>query len=370
MTVGESLPDIRLRVRLPRAQFTLDVDLTVPAAGVTVLYGPSGSGKTSLLRCVAGLERPQAAQVSVAGELWQDDEQGVWVPTHHRALGYVFQEASLFEHLDVRANVLYGMRRGARRNRGAASPAFDLNSVAELLGIGHLLGRRPAQLSGGERQRVAIARALAGQPRLLLLDEPLSAIDSARRDDILPWLERLRDELHLPMLYVTHSADELVRLARTLVVLDGGRVRAQGPVRDVLSSLHPPVSVGEDAGAILHATVAQRDATWGLARLSLQGGELWVRDAGTEVGRGVRLRLLARDISLSLDRPQRTSIQNHLACTVVAHADEAHPSQMLVQLRCGDSLLLARVTRRAWHELGLALGSSVWAQVKAVALLP
>lgn len=370
MTIGAPAHDIRLRATLHRAQFMLEVDLTVPAAGVTVLYGPSGSGKTSLLRCVAGLERPRSAWVSIAGEVWQDDEHGLWVPTHHRAVGYVFQEASLFEHLDVRANVLYGVRRGARRGVRATAPDFDLSAVTELLGIGHLLGRRPAQLSGGERQRVAIARALAAHPHLLLLDEPLAAIDPARRDDILPWLERLRDELQLPMLYVTHSADELVRLARTLVVLDAGRVRAHGPVHEVLASLHPPVSVGEDAGAILHATVAERDASWGLARLKLAGGELWVRDAGTEVGRVVRLRLLARDISLSLDRPQRTSVQNQLACSVEAHVDDTHPSQMLVQLRCGNDLLLARVTRRAWHALGLGVGRSVWAQVKAVALLP
>ena len=367
-----SVGELQLRLVLPRSDFRLEVDLTLPPSGITVLFGASGSGKTSLLRCVAGLERPSQARIIVGTEVWQDDAQGVFLPVHRRALGYVFQEASLFDHLDVRGNLDYGLRRATARGGPGAPRAYghDLEEAVGLLGIAHLLRRRPGELSGGERQRVAIARALASRPRLLLLDEPLSAIDAARRDEILPWLERLRDELRLPMLYVTHSADELTRLAQSLVVLEQGRVLAQGPVKAVLSSLTPPVVVGEDAGAMLQATVASRDSIWGLACLRLPGGELWVRDSGTAVGRSVRLRVLARDISLNLERPQRTSVQNHLPCTVEAQVADAHPSQVLVQLRCAGDVLLARITRRAWSELALAPGARVWAQVKSVALIP
>ena len=230
---------------LPRADFVLSVDLALPAQGITVLFGASGSGKTTLLRGVAGLERgPESSGlVEIAGERWQDDSAQVFWPTWRRPLGYVFQEASLLEHLDVQGNLQYGLKR--TRNPQAA-PA--LAAAIELLGIGGLLQRRAAQLSGGERQRVAIARALATQPRLLLLDEPLAALDAERRQDILPWLERLRDELHIPMLYVTHAIDELARLADHLVVLERGQVQAAGHVTEVMARTDGPALGGEEAG--------------------------------------------------------------------------------------------------------------------------
>lgn len=369
-------PDEPLQVRLSlaRADFTLNVDIELPARGITVLYGPSGSGKTSLLRCVAGLERAVSpagrapARVVVGREVWQDEAAGVFLLTHQRPLGYVFQEASLFEHLDVRGNLHYGLKRSWR---GAllAHGQRTLDEAVALLGIGHLLARRVEQLSGGERQRVAIARALATGPRLLLLDEPLAALDAARRQEILPWLERLRDELQLPMLYVTHSADELARLAQHLVVLERGQVRAAGPVAQVLSALDSPLVVGEDAGALLQGTVLERDAAWHLARVGFPGGALSVRDEGLPVGREVRLRVLARDVSLALVEPHQTSIQNLLPVVVDAIVPDAHASQVLVRLRCGDSLLLARITRRASEALGLRSGLSVWAQVKSAALV-
>ena len=224
-----------VRLRLERAAFALDVDLALPLSGITAVYGASGSGKTSLLRCVAGLERAKAALVTVGGQVWQDDAQGVFVPTWQRRLGYVFQEASLFEHMDVAANLQYGLQRAGRT---ASRPALD--AAIAMLGIGALLPRRAHQLSGGERQRVAIARALATQPRLLLLDEPLASLDHARCQDILPWLERMRDELHIPALYVTHALDEVARLADTLVVLDDGKVAAVGPVGDLLVEMDAP----------------------------------------------------------------------------------------------------------------------------------
>ena len=358
-----SAPLSHLRLKLQRADFALDVDLQLPGQGITVLVGVSGSGKTSLLRCVAGLERTPDARVAIAGETWQDDAAGIYLPTWQRPLGYVFQEASLFEHLNVRGNLQFGLQRA----KGADSSA--LNAAIDLLGIAALLERKTSQLSGGERQRVAIARALATQPRLLLLDEPLAALDHARRQDILPWLERLRDELKIPMLYVTHSSDEVARLADTLVVLDEGRVKACGPVAEVLAGLDMPVVLGDDAGALLSATVEARDERWHLAQLRFNGGSLWVRDTGLPLGRQVRVRVLARDVSIALTKPSQTSIQNLLPCVVQAIGPDTHASQTLIQLQCGQSVLLARVTARAVDALQLKPGMLVWAQVKSVALV-
>ena len=356
--------DFHVRLSLPRADFDLQVDLQLPARGITVLFGVSGSGKTSVLRCVAGLERARHARVVVAGETWQDDAAGLFLPTHRRALGYVFQEASLFDHLDVQGNLRYGLLRAR-----APGAELTLHTAVQLLGIEDLLKRRTHQLSGGERQRVAIARALATAPKVLLLDEPMAALDAARRQDILPWLERMRDELRIPMLYVTHSADELARLADHLVVLDRGRVKAQGPVQEVLAAIDSPVVVGEDAGALLNGQVAERDARWQLVRVAFDGGSLWLRDSGVPLGRTVRLRVLARDVSLTTAEPQQTSIQNHFPCQIESVAPDAHPSQVLVRVRCADSLLLARITRRAYADLGLAPGTPAWVQVKSVAVV-
>lgn len=359
-----SVEDLQISLTLPRADFDLHVNLALPARGITVLFGASGSGKTSVLRCVAGLERAHHARIVVAGEVWQDDAQRLFLPTHRRALGYVFQEASLFDHLDVQGNLRYGMQRAR-----APGAELTLHTAVQLLGIGDLLRRRTDQLSGGERQRVAIARALATAPKVLLLDEPMAALDQARRQDILPWLERLRDELRIPMLYVTHSADELARLADQLVVLERGRVQASGPVQEVLSAIDSPVVVGEDAGALLGGKVAERDAHWQLVRVAFDGGSLWLRDSGVPVGQAVRLRVLARDVSLTTAEPQHTSIQNHLPGTIESIAPDAHPSQVLLRVRCGASVLLARITRRAVDALGLQPGRAVWVQVKSVALV-
>ena len=356
--------DFEIRLSLPRADFTLEVDLQLPASGITVLFGRSGSGKTSVLRCVAGLETGHGVRIAVGGELWQDDEAGVFLPPHRRALGYVFQEASLFAHLDVQGNLDYGRKRSR-----AAGAAGTLRDVVELLGIGHLLGRRVGQLSGGERQRVAIARALATMPRLLLLDEPLAALDAARRQEIIPWLEKMRTELKLPMLYVTHSVDELARLADHVVVLDQGRVKAAGPVDEVLSAIDAPALSGDDAGALVHGVIAERSAEWHLARVAFDHGFFWLRDSGIPMGQGVRLRILARDVSLTTREPRDTSIQNHFPCIVESIAADTHPSQVLVRVRCGQTVLLARITRRALAELGLAANSPAWVQVKSLALV-
>ena len=356
--------NIHLQLDLARADFDVSVGLQLPAHGITVVYGPSGCGKTTLLRCVAGLEPSARGRVQVGHEIWQDDVNKVRLPTHQRALGYVFQEASLFDHLDVASNLAYGQQ----RTRNHVSDTV-LQQAIELLGIGHLLQRRSHELSGGERQRVAIARALVTQPRLLLLDEPLAALDHARRQEVLPWLEKLRDDLNIPMLYVTHAVDEVARLADTLVVMKAGRVQANGPVAEVLTQADLPVVLGEDAGALLTGIVLRLDTSWHLAQVGFAGGALWVRDSGLSVGQTVRLRVLARDVSVTLAEATQTSIQNHVPCMVDAITPEAHPSQVLLRLTCGDSVLLARVTARGVHDLGLHVGMAVWAQVKSVALV-
>jgi molybdate transport system ATP-binding protein len=349
-------------VRLPRAGFVLDADLSLPGSGITAVAGPSGSGKTTLLRCLAGLEQPAEARLVVDGATWEDTGSGVHLPTFRRPLGYVFQEASLFDHLDVEGNLQFG-----RRRAGHEGPPLD--ALLQLLGIAGLLHRRPHELSGGERQRVAIARALATQPRILLLDEPLAALDAARRQEILPWLERLHDELRIPILYVTHSMDEVVRLADHLVLLDEGRVRASGPLAETLARVDLAGRPGEEPGALLHGTLAERDPRWQLAAVRFDGGMVWIPDPGFAIGHEVRVRVLARDVSLALVPPERSSVQNVLPCTVRAVGPGAHASQAVVQLACGGSVLLARITARAVDQLGIAPGVSLWAQVKSAALV-
>ncbi len=351
---------IRAAFRLDYPGFSLDADLDLPGRGVTALFGQSGCGKTTLLRCIAGLERG-AGRLEVNGEVWQD--AGRFMPTHQRPLGYVFQDARLFAHLDVARNLDFGLRRSSK------DAAARRDSIVELLGLGTLLGRMPERLSGGEQQRVAIARALLTAPRLLLMDEPLAALDHARKQEILPYLERLREELDIPVIYVSHAADEVARLADHLVVLEGGRAVAQGPLAETLARVDLPIRLGEDAGAVFAATVAERDAEWHLARVEFDGGELWVRDNGVPVGRRVRVRILARDVSIANSRHDDVSIMNLLPATVVGHAGEDHPSAALVQLRIGATLLLARLTRRSVQRLELAPGREVWVQIKAVALI-
>lgn len=348
--------------QLQRPGFALDAAFDIPGRGVTALFGPSGSGKTTLLRCIAGLERAPHGKLVVDGVTWQDG--ATWLPAHERPLGFVFQDAALFPHLTVHGNLVYGRRRS---KDDAARVSLD--QVIDLLGIAPLLERKPDRLSGGERQRVAIARALATSPRLLLMDEPLSALDLARRNEILPYLERLHEELAIPVLYVSHMPDEVARLADHILLIDAGRVVASGPLTATLTRLDLPIQLGSDAGAVIEGTIAEVDSEWHLVRVDFAGGSLWTRDQGIAPGSRVRVRVLANDVSLALDRSERTSIQNLLRGKVDAIGEDGHPGQLLVRVCVGDVALLASVTRRAAAALDLKAGDEVWAQVKSVALL-
>jgi len=361
MTEAGARLDLALRLR--RADFMLDVGLALPGRGITALFGPSGSGKTTLLRCVAGLARA-AGRVGINGECWQDDERACFVPTHRRALGYVFQEASLFPHLSVRANLQFG-----RSRTPAVGPRVDWDAALELLGVGHLLERRPATLSGGERQRVAIARALLTRPRLLLMDEPLAALDAARKQEILPYLERLHGELAIPVLYVSHALDEVLRLADHLVLLEQGRVLASGPCAELLARVDLPLALGEDAAALIDTTVASHDDAYQLTRLAFAGGSIQVTRRPLPVGAPLRLRIQARDVSLALAAGERSSIVNRLPARIVGFAPAAHPAHCLVSLDAAGTRLLARITRLSRDQLGLVEGMELLAQIKSVAVL-
>jgi len=359
---------IEANLNLRRTDFDLDVALQLPAQGISVLFGPSGCGKTTLLRALAGLDRARG-RFALETEVWQDDSTGHWLPTHQRALGYVTQEAALFPHLDVRANLEYG-----RRRSGPAAKRFALDAVVDLLGIDALMQRRPSTLSGGERQRVAIARALATAPRLLLMDEPLAALDAQRKAEILPYLERLHRELALPIVYVTHAMDEVARLADHLVLLQAGRVLAAGPLSALLSRTDLPLARQDDAGVVIEADVTEHDPHYGLSRIGFAGGSLWVGETQEAIGKPVRARVLARDVSITKSRPTETSVINVLP--VVLEALEADHSTVLLRLRVSDTApaqcavrLLARITKRSCESLSLQPGDALFAQIKGVALM-
>jgi molybdate transport system ATP-binding protein len=356
-------PPIRIRFRLDRGGFVLDLDLALAGRGVTALFGPSGAGKTTCLRAIAGLERVPGGFLEVNREVWQDDSRGIFRPTHRRALGYVFQEASLFPHLSVRKNLEYG------RRRRAVAPPVDFDHLIDLVAVGPLLERRPETLSGGERQRVAIARALLAGPRLLLLDEPLASLDRARKDEILPFLERLHRELEIPVVYVSHAVDEVVRLADHLVLLAEGRVAASGPLTETLARLDLPEEFADEAGLVIEGTVGASDPTYGLVRLDFPGGSVQVVHSAEATGRRLRFQVKARDVSVALEKPRDTSILNLVPARVVAVAEAKGGAHVLVRLDAGGTPLVARITRLSRDRLKLAPGSEVWAQIKAVAVL-
>ncbi len=357
---------IDVRLHLTYSGFELDVDLHLPGRGVTALYGHSGSGKTTCLRCIAGLERAEDGFIQINDEVWQDSRNGLFVPPHKRALGYVFQEASLFPHLSVRANLEFGLKRIPRQQR-----RVDMAQATELLGIGHLLDRHPQHLSGGERQRIGIARALLTSPHLLLMDEPLAALDSKRKSEILPYLERLHDELDIPVLYVSHARDEVARLADHIVLLSEGKALASGPIGETLARLDLPMALGDDAGVVINGSVSAYDEHYQLLTLQLPDSALHMRvaHAPLAVGKALRIKVQARDVSLSLQAEEHSSILNRLPVTVVQEMGADNNAHVLVRLDAGGTPLLARITRFSRDQLHLQPGLALWAQIKAVAVL-
>ncbi len=327
------------------------------APGLTALFGRSGSGKTTLVDIVGGLIRPDRGRVAVDGQILVDTGHGTFVPRHRRRIGYVFQDSRLFPHLSVRQNLLYG-RWFAQAGDGALG---DLGSVVDLLGIGTLLERRPDSLSGGEKQRVAIGRALLAHPRLLLMDEPLASLDEARRAEILPYIERLRDEAGVPILYVSHSVAEVARLATTVVILSEGQVTAVGPVLDIL-----PLADAGDAGCVLDATVARDDVSFHLTVLASPAGELQVPKLAAPVGAPVRAYIRARDVMISLRPPEEISALNVLPGRIAAITPSPDGAQADVRLDCNGSTLMARLTTKSVQRLALAPGRPVFAVIKSV----
>ena len=353
---------LSVEIALARPGFALDVAFDSPG-GVTALFGRSGAGKSTIAGLLAGLVRPDRGRILVDGEVMVDRAAGIFVPPHRRRIGSVFQDGRLFPHLTVRQNLLYGA--WFARRQASGKPLAD---IVELLGIGHLLDRRPATLSGGEKQRVAIGRALLASPRLLLMDEPLASLDARRKDEILPYLERLRDEARVPIVYVSHSIAEVTRLATTIVLISAGRVHAVGPVQDVMgrAGLYPLAGRFE-AGAVLGVRITAHDPRWSLTELTGDFGRLTVPRLDAPVGTALRVRIRARDVILAVTRPTGISALNVLA----AEVDRLVPIEegaLEVQLRLGGERLLARVTRRSGEALGLAAGREVFAVIKTVAI--
>jgi len=340
----------------------LDVEVQLPGKGIIAVFGDSGSGKTTFLRCLAGLERPQQGELIVNNSVWQSAKQ--FTPTHKRPLGYVFQEASLFPHLSARQNIVYAIKRA----EGEVSEEF-YQHVIGILGIAEILDRYPDQLSGGERQRVAIARALVVKPEILLMDEPLASLDHARKQEVLPYLERLHKSIDIPIVYVSHSMDEIMRLADYALVLQQGKVIAQGDLNDVFSRIDLPYSGQDEAGTVVEGQVAERDDNWHLSRIALSNQSMWLRDQGDDIGQSVRVRILARDVSIVLSVHDDSSILNRLQVTVVEVGVDTDEALALVKLALGDDFIVARLTHKSVAHLQLSPGMIVWAQIKSAAIV-
>lgn len=350
-------------------EYQLTVDLDLPSTGITGVFGVSGSGKTTLLRAVAGLLPLAKAQIYFGDRCWQHD--GELLKAEQRRIGYVFQEASLFPHLDVAANLRYASQRAVQPL--ANEKQLDEKRILEILGLEHFLDSKPGALSGGEQQRVAIARALFSNPELLLLDEPMASLDFQRKAEILPYLLKMKAELNIPMLYVSHSADELASLADWLVVLDGGRVVANGPVAETFSTISKAAHGDSDLAVLLECRVVEHEKEWGLQKVEFAGGHLLVRENGQQVGETIRVRVQARDVSVSLIQPHQTSILNSMPAQISGLKTSQDGSMVLITAivsgNHGQTSLLANITRRSVDSLSLEVGKKVFLQLKSAAIL-
>ncbi|CAG1771583.1 sulfate transport system ATP-binding protein [uncultured bacterium] len=352
---------ITAQFKLDYGAFSLDVDLRLPSSGVTVFFGHSGSGKTTLLRCIAGLQKAPDGFLAINGTVWQDSSKKIFLPTYQRSLGYVFQEANLFAHLSVFDNLCYGLKRLKQ------SPnTLQFQQIIELLGIAHLMQRLPERLSGGERQRVAIARALVLNPDLLLMDEPLAALDNKRKQEIMPYLTRLHTELKIPVFYVTHSQQEVAQLADYLVLLDSGKVQAAGLLSETLSRLD--LTQEHEAASVWQVTIIEQDDDYHLTRVAFAGGELLLPNIPETINTTLRLQIYARDVSITLEANLASSILNVLPAiiTEIVHGEKG---QSMVRLTVGNQLLLARITQKSVHSLQLQTGMNVYVQIKSTSLL-
>ncbi len=349
---------IKARYYLTLPTFTLDVDLSFPSEGITAIWGRSGSGKTTLLRCIAGLEKVSAAELTVNGSVWQNEEK--ILPAHKRPVGFVFQDASLFSHLTVQKNLDYAIKR-------SKISQTDANKFINILGITTLLNKTPEQLSGGEKQRAAIARALLIQPALLLMDEPLASLDLQSRQEILPYLALLRKKLKLPMIYVSHALDEVFRLADYVIILQDGQVQTQGEITEVFSRLDSPINLGNETGVVIKANVCSHDHNDCLTRVDIGGEKLWIPFMSAVIGEGVRLRVLARDVSLSLTPAKDSSILNILQGQVEELSENSRV--VMVGLKVGEIRVTACISQRSTRQLALQVGTSVWVQIKSIAVI-
>lgn len=347
-------------IALERKDFSLDVAFSLPERGVLGIFGQSGSGKTTILRCLAGLETCLKGRIIVDGQVWLD-EQGRQLPSHERHVGYIFQDSRLFPHLSVTDNLRYGLKR-----RGSEKPAVDWHDAIELLGIGHLLKRKPYQLSGGEKQRVAIARALLSNPKILLMDEPLASLDEGRKQEILPFLDRLHREVSIPMLYISHSVEEVQRLCDRLIVVETGRKTFEGSMTDALVSPEAPFLRLDTASVLLKGVVGHYDAANAVSEVQINGSTLYL-PAHLEEQREVQVRVLATDVSLSLSEPQQTTILNILTGSVVRVVSDSQFHVTLL-ISIGSQQVLARISRKSFSELELVEGRAVFVQVKAVSI--
>jgi len=351
---------IECKIKIQLESFMLDANFSIPDRGITVVFGPSGSGKTTLLRAIAGLEKSDDGFLKIGDSVWQKGED--FLATHKRQIGYVFQDAALFDHLDVKGNLNFVVKRAIGLKEDF------IESIHNLLEIKTLLNRKTTQLSGGEKQRVAIARALLTNPKILLLDEPLSALDLKRKNEILPYLDSIHNDLEIPILYVTHSQDEMSRLADHLLLIEDGNIVGSGPVNDMLTRFDMPLSHGGDAVSIIEAEVLKRDSEFNLMHLDFLGGQFIVPDNSFPVQTKVRIRVVARDVSLTKSKQVDTSILNIFPAMVQEIVNEGE-AQVMVRLQIKDTILLACITRKSSYKLRLEKGSEVFVQVKSVAIL-
>jgi molybdate transport system ATP-binding protein len=354
--------------KLDYGAFSLDVDLRLPSLGITVLFGHSGSGKTTLLRCIAGLQHAPQGFLAINGKTWQDSEHNLFLPTHKRSLGYVFQEANLFAHLTVLGNLCYGLKR-IKQN----SNSENFKQIVELLGIEHLMQRLPEHLSGGERQRVAIARALVLNPDLLLMDEPLASLDSKRKQEILPFLMRLHTELKIPVFYVTHSQQEVAQLADYLVLLADGKVQAAGLLSETLSRLDLSQAQDREAASVWQVSIVEHETAYHLTCVAVGTDvamqRLYLPAIDAPLDTTLRIQIYARDVSITLEVPKATSILNILPATITDLIDDSEGGQSIVRLQVGSQPLLARITRKSAQLLSLQTGMKVYVQIKSTSIL-